>query len=417
MNEPEELGAILVVDDEPMNRDTLARRLKRRGYRVATAANGRDALETLASTHIDLVLLDIMMPDMDGMEVLGEIRNRRSRTQLPVIMATAKDESRDVVEALKNGANDYVTKPLDLEVVLARVGTHILLKRTVERLELARRRLQKELEQAAWIQQSQLPQPSLRLRGCQVAWAYCPCQELGGDFLNVFNLGQDHIGMYLLDVSGHGTPAALLSVAVSRALMPSDDDTCIVSRPVRPLRKGEPSGLQITAPADVADRLNRRFGATAGTSQFFTIAFAVLVAESGDLTYTLAGHPRPIHLPADSEGRFLEGGGQPIGMVAPDDAASEPYEEQTVKLGPGDRVFFYSDGICEAMNARDEMFRPERVLEAVNHSRPLPLQAGVDALLQAAKEWCDGRDFKDDVSILAIQIEAVDDAALGETTG
>ncbi len=131
-------GSLLVVDDEPQNRDLLARRLGRAGYEVATTATGRDALHAIEKSEFDLMLLDVMMPGMSGLEVLGAVRRSRSVSDLPVIMATALGGSDDIVEALRHGANDYVTKPFDFPVVLARVETQISLKHAARQIvELA----------------------------------------------------------------------------------------------------------------------------------------------------------------------------------------------------------------------------------------------------------------------------------------
>jgi adenylate cyclase len=128
-------GALLVVDDDGMNRDMLGRRLERRGYSVASAADGQRALAMLDTQTFDLVLLDIMMPGISGLEVLRRLRERHAMADLPVIMTTAKDQSSDIVEALQLGANDYVTKPLDFPVVLARVETQLSLKRAKEQIQ------------------------------------------------------------------------------------------------------------------------------------------------------------------------------------------------------------------------------------------------------------------------------------------
>ena len=121
---------LLVVDDNEMNRDMLSRRLERKGYRVQTAIDGLHALESVGKGGIDLVLLDIMMPGMTGIEVLQALREQHSSTELPIIMVSAKDESEDVVEALELGANDYVTKPIDFPIVLARVHTQLRMRDT-----------------------------------------------------------------------------------------------------------------------------------------------------------------------------------------------------------------------------------------------------------------------------------------------
>ncbi|MCU0676284.1 MAG: response regulator, partial [Myxococcota bacterium] len=116
---------LLVVDDNEDNRDMLARRLRKRGFEVDVAEDGRSALARIAQGPYDLVVLDVMMPDMSGLDVLTAIRATRSRVELPVLMATAKTESQDVVDALERGANDYVTKPLDFPVVLARINAQL----------------------------------------------------------------------------------------------------------------------------------------------------------------------------------------------------------------------------------------------------------------------------------------------------
>jgi DNA-binding response OmpR family regulator len=128
MDAPER--TLLVVDDNPANRDLLSRRLERKGFRVITAEDGRRALDILATSKVDLVLLDVMMPGLSGLEVLRKLRETQPPSLLPVVMVTAKTESEDVVEALELGANDYVTKPIDFPVVLARVKAQLRMRPT-----------------------------------------------------------------------------------------------------------------------------------------------------------------------------------------------------------------------------------------------------------------------------------------------
>ncbi len=126
---------LLVVDDNEMNRDMLSRRLKSKGYVVEVAEDGQHALDMLAKSSFDLILLDVMMPGISGIDVLRAVRQTKSRADLPIIMATAKDESEDIVEALKLGANDYVTKPIDFPVALARVQSQLALKRAQDQVK------------------------------------------------------------------------------------------------------------------------------------------------------------------------------------------------------------------------------------------------------------------------------------------
>ncbi|MHC5035653.1 MAG: PP2C family protein-serine/threonine phosphatase, partial [Planctomycetota bacterium] len=154
----------------------------------------------------------IMMPGIDGMEVLKRLRETYAAAELPIIMATAKTESEDIVQALKLGANDYVTKPLDFAVVLARVNTQFSLKRAGEELRAAHARMKHDLDAAARVQRTLLPGELPQTEAARFAWRYRPCDELAGDSLNVFRIDDRFVALYVLDVSGHGVPAALLSV-------------------------------------------------------------------------------------------------------------------------------------------------------------------------------------------------------------
>src|SRR6516165_6575457 len=147
-----EASSILLVDDDELNSEGLARRLRRHGYEVTVARNGRAAIELLGDRRFDVTLLDVMMPGMSGLEVLRFLRRIDSLIDLPIIMVTARGESEEIVEALELGANDYVTKPLDLPVVLARIRTQVTLRRTVSQVTELERKLaarNKELEASA----------------------------------------------------------------------------------------------------------------------------------------------------------------------------------------------------------------------------------------------------------------------------
>src|SRR3954454_7983863 len=192
-------GSLLIVDDDEPSREGLARRLQRQGYEVSCARNGREALEVLGGRRFDLVLLDVMMPGMNGLDVLKFLRRIDSLIDLPIIMVTAKGESEDMVEALELGANDYVTKPLDFPVVLARVRSQLALKRAVgqvkelegkldahnrelrvatESLTAVRDRHARDLEAAARVQRALLPSLPPEVPGARFAWAFEPCGQL-----------------------------------------------------------------------------------------------------------------------------------------------------------------------------------------------------------------------------------------------
>lgn len=134
VTQEQEQGFLLVVDDNETNRELLCRRLKRRGFTTIAAEGGEQAIEFVQKHAFDVVLLDIMMPDIDGLTVLKMLRESFTAAELPIIMVTAKSQSENVVEALELGANDYVTKPLDFPVVLARIRNQVGRKRAEETL-------------------------------------------------------------------------------------------------------------------------------------------------------------------------------------------------------------------------------------------------------------------------------------------
>jgi DNA-binding response OmpR family regulator len=179
-------GRILVVDDNEMNRDMLARRLQQKGYSVSSAVGGREALALIERDPYDLVLLDVMMPEVSGLDVLAIVRETKSVTDLPIIMATAKDQSHDVVEALRLGANDYVTKPLDFNVVVARVETQLSLKRASDQIRSLNEELRHAQEQIAWLMES-----SANALNDVRAWSRAVCSELatvvGASSITVWN--------------------------------------------------------------------------------------------------------------------------------------------------------------------------------------------------------------------------------------
>ena len=402
------LGTVLVVDDDANNRDLLSRRLRRLGYEVELGHDGQHALGLIEDRSFDVILLDVMMPGLDGFEVLRIIRERFAATDLPVIMATAKDESGDVVHALGLGANDYVTKPLDFPVAVARIQTQIALKRAVAQvrqlerslaernldLEAANSRMSRDLRAAARIQESQLPDASPDIEGLDFAWAFRPCDELAGDGLGAIKLDDQRVAVYVLDVSGHGVASSLMSVSVGRLLTPPSDASSILVRGGDGADRLDPLG-----PAEVAGRLNRLFPFEVATEQYFTLAYGVLDISSGEFRYTLAGHPGPVLLPVDGPARILPGRGYPIGLAD----GPNPYNEWTVRLRPGDRVYLYTDGIPEAVSPDGKPFGNDRMLRTIEAGRPEPLCSVVNDFIAAIEGWSGPSGVRDDLSVLAVE--------------
>jgi sigma-B regulation protein RsbU (phosphoserine phosphatase) len=393
-------AGILVVDDTPANLQVLAGMLKDRGYKVRPVPGGKLALLAAQRDPPDLILLDINMPEMNGYEVCDRLKADDRLKGIPVIFISALTEQLDKVKAFATGGVDYITKPFQMEELHARVETHLKLRRLQVELEEANAhlervngRMSRDLAAAAKIQASFLPAAAPLVPGAEIAWCYRPCDELAGDELNVVPLGGGKLGLYVLDVSGHGVAAALLSVTLSRLLSPPPDPSTILLGD-RTLR--DPPDA--TPPAEVADRLNRLFPYDAATEQFATLNYGVLDVATGDFRHVSAGHPGPLHLPAGGPPLLLEIPGFPIGL------AGEAYGERCVRLAEGDRLYLYSDGVPDAMNPVGERFGEARLLAAVGKGRAMPLRDGIDALLAEIKRWQNGERTHDDISILAVEV-------------
>jgi sigma-B regulation protein RsbU (phosphoserine phosphatase) len=410
-------GSLLVVEDNEINRTALCRLLERKGFAVTVAQDGRQALELLRGGRFDLVLLDVMMAGVNGLDVLQALRAQHAAAEMPVIMTTAQDQSEDIVRALNLGATDYVIKPLDFPVLLARIRTQLSLKRAVERVRrlegnLAQRNAELEavntrltaanglmkldLEAAARVQEAFLPQESPRFPGVRFAWLFKPCEQLAGDMLNVFALDESHVALYVLDVSGHGVAAALLSVTLNRLLSPFPPRSSLLVQPL----EGSP-GRRLVPPREIAGHLNQRFPWHPATEQFFTLLYGILSLDTGELRYISAGHPGPVHVPRGAGAAFLpEMPGLPIGV------GEAGYREHSVLLQPGDRLYVFSDGLIEATNPDRQPFGKNQLQDALEGARSVPLQDGLSRIWDELERWCGDSRVRDDVSILALELTA-----------
>jgi sigma-B regulation protein RsbU (phosphoserine phosphatase) len=317
-------------------------------------------------------------------------------------MVTAKGESEDMVEALELGANDYVTKPLDFPVALARIRTQLALRRAVaqvkelegkldlhnrelraatEGLAAANDRHNRDLEAAARVQRALLPELPSAVPGARFAWALEPCSQLAGDYLNVLRLDDRHAGLCVLDVAGHGVAAALLSVTLSQLLA----------------RVAVGPGAEVVPPAEVAARLAQQLTPEATAGHTFSLLYGVLALDTGELRFVSAGHPGPVHLTEVRPPAKLEVTGFPLGV------GGSGYKEHAVLLKPGDRLALYSDGLIGVRNAEGEHFGTRRLLAALDEGRRLPLADALGGLVRAVEGWRGDVPQQDDISVLLVE--------------
>jgi phosphoserine phosphatase RsbU/P len=337
-------------------------------------------------------------------EVLG--RNCRflqgSRTDPAAVaeIRTALAEERECVVEILNYRKDRTAfwNRLSITPVRDRAGalTHFIgvqsdvtARREAEQaLRRSKEALEQDLRLAARIQQTLLPPQDMHLRGFRLAHAFRPCTDLAGDAVGIVPLPRGQVGLYLLDVSGHGVGAALLSFTLNHLLSPSLEGALLVEQ--------TEAGPDIVLPSRVAERLNRQFPMDR-TRQYFTLVYGILDESSGRFRYVMAGHPIPVLLAKDAPPTLVNGSGLPVGMI--EDAR---FEDETVTLREGDRLYFYTDGVTEALNADEQEFGYARLVEEIGRCRDLPLRAGLDLIADRVLEWSGGQ-LRDDASLLAVE--------------
>ncbi|MFN8009028.1 MAG: PP2C family protein-serine/threonine phosphatase [Terriglobia bacterium] len=271
-----------------------------------------------------------------------------------------------------------------------------LVESRTHELQAANTRMRKDLESAAKIQLSLLPKSAPIIEGVRFAWQFKPCDELAGDILNIVRLDERHMGLYVLDVSNHGVPAALLAVTLSRLLSPLSIQSSLLKQPCEGL-----PGYRIVSPVEVAIQLNQLFPMDPATGQYFTLLYGVLDLETNQFCYVQAGHPGPIHLKAETKtASILEGQGLPIGF-----APKPTYQLYTIQLNRGDRLYLYSDGLPEMSEAGGEHWGEKRMMGTLEQTTDRSLQESLCDLISEAQRWQGKALTTDDLSLLAVEVE------------
>lgn len=389
---------VLIVDDTITNRRLLQAILKRKDYEILEAPDGEEAMRVVRESPPDLILLDIMMPKKDGYEVCTELHADPATSEIPVIFLSAKTQAEDKVKGLELGAVDYITKPYDRAEILARVETHLKLRALTQSMILAnhelrvrQRRIEADLTAASVIQRSLIPADSLRHRYPQVAidWQFSPCDSIGGDIFNVVRLDEHHLGIYMLDVSGHGVPSAMVTVSVSQQLYPQAGILKETSEAPTPYRVAKPS--------EVLEKLDthfplERFG------KYFTMCYAILDVRTGALVSARAAHPPAYLIRSTGELERIQPVGTIIGL-----GGVVPFEDDRRRLDRGDRLFLYTDGIVEHPSPAGDRFgdaRLERTLAATAGGTLAELCAAVRAEVD---RFGAGLAPEDDITFLALE--------------
>ena len=380
-----EHGAILVVDDNETNRDMLSRRLARQGYQVHLVAGGRQAFELLETQAVDLILLDVMMPEMNGYDALQRLKANPAQRDIPVLMISALDEMDSVVRCIELGAEDYLFKPFDPVLLRARIGACLEKKRLRDEIARHVRRMERELELARAIQLSMVP-TDFSIAGPQGLELYAtlqPAYEVGGDLYDFFWMTPERMCLVVADVSDKGASAALFMArakTVIRLLATNFDRA---------------AGRAPTA-AELVVRIDAELCQDNPYSMFVTLLLCIVDARTGGIEWCNAGHNPPYLIAPDGAiTQLARDNGIPIGIDAEFSRVTE-----TVQLASGGSLFAYTDGVSESMNEENGMFgtdRLEAVLRSCGGHTP---QDVVNAMLRHVQTFAGSAAASDDITML-----------------
>ena len=340
-------STILVVDDNELNSDLLSRRLKRDGHTVIVAEHGRAALDRLAEQPFDLVLLDIMMPELTGYEVLEIMKGDAALAHIPVVMITAATEEDSIVRCLGLGADDHLPKPFNPAILRARVGSSLARKRLHDAEQRHARSLERELEIGREIQRGFLPAEIPAPDGWELRAHFRPARQVAGDFYDAFSLPGGRVAIVLADVCGKGVGAALF-MALFRSLFRA------LAAPQFAAASEPSEGLRATVQA-TNDYIARTHGSA---NMFATVFFAVLDPATGVVEYVNAGHELPSLLAADGAVRArLAPTGPAVGLMA-----DLPFRVARECIGRGEMLVAYTDGVVDARNPAEESYGEDRLM-------------------------------------------------------
>jgi phosphoserine phosphatase RsbU/P len=383
-------SAFLVVDDNEDNRYTLTRRLKREGYENLTiATDGQQALDLLQSRSFDLVLLDVMMPGLNGYQVLERMRADDRLRHIPVIMISALDEVESVIRCIELGAEDYLSKPFNPTLLRARVGATLEKKRLRDEILDVLNQIEGELQAARQIQLSMVPTEFLVPtpdRPVEVYATLEPARKVGGDLYDFFWGKDGRMYFVVADVCDKGAPAALFMARTKTMI-----------RLIATLyRRSESVPIE---PHEIIEKVNEGLSLENQQGMFVTVFLGIFDPDTATLSYCNAGHNLPYLLrSADGVSVLNSARGKPLGI-----RPTFTYQTESMQLAPGDGLFVYTDGITEALNTAGELFSDERLEEALRALAAASAGEMVAGVMERVRAFIANADQADDIAAMGLR--------------
>lgn len=365
---------IVVIDDNENDLQVTKRLLDRRGYDAIPAMSGEEGLRLAQQILPDAIIVDYRMPGMDGFEVTRQIKADPELQTIPVLMLTGSDSAQHVVEGLGVGAEDFVTKGSDIEIVVARLRALLRMKAYQDQLRRMNQQMTRDLQIARRVQEALVPQRAFTSPRIEIRSAYIPSEVLSGDFYDYFTV-DDIMYLFVADVSGHGLPAAILvSLLKSYIHTEAANDKSL---------------------AAFMARLNDFLFSVSLPTQFATAAL-FRVDAGRELVYSNAAHP-PFLLHQRQSGKtiLLE---QPSNLLGA--MPHMQFEECRVKVAPGDTLFVYTDGLTDRVDANGEFYSIDRVAAVLDNHGGAGVGAVYDAIYADVSAFAATEEFKDDIAFV-----------------
>lgn len=377
---------ILIVDDEPYNIDYLEQELDDLGYATMSAANGKEALAQVAEAQPDMILLDIMMPVMDGFEVLAKLKEDPVQRDIPVVIISAMADMESVVKGIELGAEDYLPKPFDPVLLQARLRAGLGKKHLKDMEKEYLKALEREFEIGREMQAGFLPRELPKIEGWEIAAFFQPARNVAGDFYDVFKLSEDgKIGLLVGDVCDKGVGAALymtLFRSLLRALF---------------WATGRLEGIDYAQKLiEVITFVNMYICEIHNSASFATFFFGVLDEDSGKLVYVSAGHDPPLVIKGSEVKTRIRPTGPMVGMLE-----GVEYKAAELSLGEGEALFLFTDGVLDSHNKDMVQFGQERFEEILKQASP-DLQQKVLKVFEKVSEFIGDANQFDDLTLVAV---------------
>ncbi len=400
---------VLVVDDSRLQRRIINAALSRLGLDVVEAGSGTEALAICEAAPPDLVISDWMMPGMNGLELCRAFRALPREDYGYFILVTSKSEKEEVALGLDAGADDFLTKPINPGELRARIAagdrivrmqrelseTNRLVRETLAELQGLYDSLDSDLIEAKKLQQSLIPERYREFGPAQVSLLLRSAAHVGGDLVGVFPVSETRIGLYAIDVSGHGVSSALMTARLAGYLSATTPEQNVA------LVHG-PDGFLPRPPNEVLADLNQMFLGEIETELYFTMLLADVDLATGRVTMAQAGHPCPAIQRADGRVEIDGPGGLPVGLI---DGAT--YDAFDVQLYAGDRLLLHSDGVDECADRAGRLLGEDGVRRILRELRQTEGMAFLESVIWKLAEYAGRDDFDDDVSAVLLEFKPV----------